>query len=58
MCYNKSVKRREVRVMKKFLAKEIALDSENNDYIITIGQMIGIAICLFGLGVCLGLVIY
>ena len=43
--------------MKKLLEKEIALDMENNDWIITIGQMIGIAVCLVGLGICLGLVI-
>ena len=43
--------------MKKLLNKEIILDMENNDWIITVGQMVGIAICLVGLGICLGLVI-
>ena len=58
-CYNKSVKRidKGERNMKKLLNKEIALDMENNDWIITVGQMIGIAACLVGLGICLGLVI-
>lgn len=56
--YNTSVKRiREVNKMKKLLEKEIALDMENNDWIITVGQVIGIAICLVGLGICLGLMI-
>mgnify|MGYP006332492529 CR=1 FL=1 len=43
--------------MKKFLEKEIVLDNENNDYIITVGQVIAIAICLVGIGICLGLII-
>ncbi len=43
--------------MKKFLEKEIVLDNENNDYIITFGQVIGIAICLVGIGICMGLII-
>jgi hypothetical protein len=56
--YNTSVKRiREVNKMKKFLEKEIVLDNENNDYIITVGQVIAIAICLVGIGICVGLII-
>lgn len=43
--------------MKKLLNKEIALDMENNDWIITVGQLIGVMVCLVGLGICLGLVI-
>ena len=42
----------------KLLRKEIALDTENNDLIITVGGLITAAACLFGLGVCVALILF